>query len=134
MKVYDMTKDGWTLPDGDIEYKSGKVELELVEFLKPGENRVKGTVMAKRAVKLGANLGQKHAEAFLAKYDYWIPPEEVFRIPFPGTVWRDSDRRRRVPFIGWDVGRQFLGFGFLEDDWYSSPACRLLRPRSNVTT
>ena len=125
--VRDMTKEGWTLPDGDIEYRPGEVELEFCEFLKFGESWIKGTEMAKRAVKLGANLGQKHAEALLENQNL-IPPEfRHFYLTFPGTVWLDSSGDRHVPCLSWYGEQCSLLFHWLEFDWRSRD--RLLRPR-----
>lgn len=110
--VRDMTKEGWTL-ESDVEYQPGKVEVELAEFLKPGEARITGYEMAKRAKEIGANFGQKHAEVFLANYERWIPPEGVFHITFPGTVWRDSFGGRSVPCLGWNGEQWHLRFSWL---------------------
>ncbi|OGY62464.1 MAG: hypothetical protein A2745_03270 [Candidatus Harrisonbacteria bacterium RIFCSPHIGHO2_01_FULL_44_13] len=125
--VRDMTKEGWTLPDGDIKYQPGEVELELVSFLKDGENSIQGYEMARRAQKMGANLGQKHAEAFLAKYGRWAPPEGVYYITFPGTVWQVGGGSRHIPYLLWSGGRWYLRFGWLESDWDSGDRLLCLR-------
>lgn len=125
--VRDMTKEGWKLVS-DIQYQSGKVELELMEFLKSGESRIEWKKMARRAVKLNANFGQKHAEAFLAKYERWTPPEGVDCIIFPGTVFRQGSLRSRfVSCLYWYDGRWHLSFYWPGSGWYSS--VRLLRSR-----
>lgn len=124
--VYDKTKDGWTKVS-DVEYRPGEVELELCEFLKPGETSVNGEEMVRRAIKMSADYGQKHAEAFLAKYERWAPPEGIYYIAFPGTVWRGSSGGRSVPYLGWRGGRWCLSFGWLRLGWLDDD--RLLRAR-----
>lgn len=122
--VYDKTKDGWTLIS-DVGFQLG--EVELVEFLKPGESNVKGNVMADRAKELGANLGQKHAE-WLEKNQDRIPVKfRQFYLIFPGTVWQGPDGNRGVPRLSWYGDRWRLGFYGLGSGWYSSD--RLLRLR-----
>ncbi|GEM_PF-2137483 len=123
--IYDKTKDGWTLPDGDIQYEAGEVMFELTEFLKSSESWVKGTVMADRAKELGANPGQKHAE-WLEEHQDRIPEEfRKFHLIFPGTLWRDARGDRSVPCLGWGGGRWCLYFFWLGGGWHSGG--RLLR-------
>lgn len=124
--VYDKRKEGWKLKK-DVKCQSGKVKLELAEILKSGEVWVKGTVMARRAKKMRANLGQRHLEAFLAKYERWTPPEGVSCITFPGTVWQDSRGGRYVPCLHWSGGQWYLCFNWLGSAWGSGG--RLLRLR-----
>ncbi len=123
----DMKQEfGWGLIS-DIMYKEAEVKLELCEFLEPGETSVRGKIMAERAVKLGANLGQKHAETLL-KNQHLIPKEwRRFYLIFPGTVWQDSNGNRHVPYLNWSGKRWHLNFYWLEDDWNSRD--RLLSPR-----
>ncbi len=127
----DMRNEEWTLenPKSEFAGKAGPLTLELCEFLKPGEGSVNGEEMVRRAIKDGADLGQKHAEAFLAKYERWAPPEGVYYIAFPGTIWRSQGGDRRVPFLDWDGDRWSLGFGWLGGGW--SGCGRLLRPRKS---
>lgn len=121
----DMTRDGWTL-ESDLEYRAGEATLDLAEFLRSGESTVRGTVMAERAKKLGADLGQKHAEILLAN-QHLIPKEwRGYYLVFPGTVWRGSNGHRYVPYLLWNGERWFLDFDWLEFDWFSG--VRLLRP------
>lgn len=122
----DMRKEGWTL-ESDVECLAGSLTLELCGFLKPGESSVNGEEMVRRAIKDGADLGQKHTEAFLAKYERWAPPEGVYYIAFPGTIWRNQDGDRVVPYLSWDGGRWSLSFDWLDDEWCDG--VRLLRPR-----
>ncbi|OGY63591.1 MAG: hypothetical protein A3I24_01455 [Candidatus Harrisonbacteria bacterium RIFCSPLOWO2_02_FULL_41_13b] len=128
--LQDMTQEGWELLK-DVKYEAGEVQLELKEFLKPGETSVKGDVMAERAIELNANLGQKHAE-YLLENQHLIPVEfRKFYLTFPGTVWQVSDGRF-VPYLYWRGERWFLNFFWLERDWdglgrllsLRKPACR----------
>lgn len=120
--LYDKTKEGWTLIS-DVGFQSG--EIELVEFLKPGEDQVDGTVMADRAKELNANLGQKYAEWMLEHQDRIPAKFRQFYLSFPGTVWRGSGGDRIVPFLYWDGDQWYLSFSWR--DWYSDD--RLLRLR-----
>ena len=125
----DMRKEGWKLEDPTSEFagEAGPLTLELCEFLESGESCISGEEMVRRAIGKGAALGQKHAEAFLKKYERWVPPKGVRYIALPGTILRDSDGDRLVPCLCWDGGRWWLGFDWLENDWRGSD--RLLRPR-----
>ena len=76
--------------------------------------------------KLGADFGQKHAEALLEN-QHLIPKEwRGYYLVFPGTVWQDSSGDRDVPCLYWDGGRWRLNFLWLGHDWGSDG--RLLRP------
>lgn len=120
-------ESGWELISDNTTYEAGEVKLELCEFLGSGENSVRGTTMAERALKLGANLGQKHAEAFLEN-QHLIPKEwRRFYLIFPGTVWLGSRGSRRVPCLHWLGGPWCLSFLWLGGGWGSGG--RLLRPR-----
>lgn len=123
----DMAKeDKWKL-ESDLEYEAGEVTLELVKFLKPGENWVKGTVMAERSKELGANLGQKHAEALLEN-QHLIPEKwRKYYLVFPGSVWQRRDGDRTVSYLHWSGEQWCLDFYWLDDDFYSD--YRVLRPR-----
>lgn len=124
--VYDKTKDGWKLVS-DLKYEAGEMELELVEILKSGETSIRGDEMAKRAIELDANSGQKHAE-FILKHQDLIPKEwRSSYITFPGTVWQDSDGDRYIPCLDWRGECWFLYFFWLESDWDSND--RILRLR-----
>ena len=127
--VRDMTNEkGWELKE-DVSESSiiSIADLELVPILNDGENSVSGKEMMKRAKKLNAMLGQRHAEYFL-EHQEEIP--EVFRnyyLTFPETVWQDGGGDRRVPCLSWSGGQWYLSFSWLEDDWGSHD--RLLRSR-----
>jgi hypothetical protein len=127
----DMRKEGWKL----IEDVGGLGEviitdLEIISFLREGEKSVSGEVMRQRAVKLGANLGQRQAEYLLEHQDE-IPREfRKYYLVFPGTLWRASDGSLVVPYLSWDDGRWYLRFHWLRGDWHSHD--RLLRPRKQA--
>ena len=124
----DMRKEGWDLVEdvGD----PGEIliaNLEIVSFLREGEGSISGDVMRQRAVELGANLGQRHAE-FLLEHQQEIPKEfRKFYLVFPGTFWRDSRGSLHVPYLGWGGVRWVLRLHWLEDAW--GLIDRLLRPR-----
>jgi hypothetical protein len=125
---YDMRLKGLRF-ESDIEYRAGAVMLELVEFLKAGETWISGAEMATRAKEIGANLGQKHAEALLEN-QHLIPGEwRHFYLAFPGTVWRDSCGLPRFPYLTRRGQSWVLETFWLGDVWHLS--VRLLRPRMN---
>lgn len=125
----DMTKKGWTLAE-DTREPWPISNLELVPFLKEGDNRISGKEMVRRSrEELNANLGQRHAE-FLLEHREEIPKEfRDYFLCFSGTIWRDCSGRRCVPYLYWRISKQWwgLGFGWLVDGF--SVHCRLLRPR-----
>ncbi len=127
--VRDMTslamRCGWKLVS-DAQYKAGKVEL--IGFLRPREISVCGVEVANRAIRLNANPGQRHLEAFLAKYERWAPPKCVDYIAFPGTVWQNEDRLRSVLTLCWNGERWHLDLVRLDGGW--RPRGCLLRPCS----
>ncbi|OHA52037.1 MAG: hypothetical protein A3A97_00615 [Candidatus Terrybacteria bacterium RIFCSPLOWO2_01_FULL_40_23] len=125
----DMAKEtGWTLLEDVSEPSEIAISsLELVTFLNRGESHVSGDTLRNRAKENGANFGQRQAEYLLERQDE-IPKEwRDFYLVFPGTVWRDSRGRRRVPSLNWIGGRWFLDFRWLDYDWDSVD--RLVRPR-----
>lgn len=107
----------------------GTLELEIIELLEPNETRISGEEMCRRAKAKQADLGLRHAQAFLAKYR-----EEGFGLPagtyitFPGTVVIDRRGSRRVPYLYWLGGVWSLFWDWLERDW--SRYGRLVRPRA----
>lgn len=127
--VYDKTKDGWTLIS-DVGFQLG--EVELVEFLKPGENSVGGNVMADRAKELGANLGQKNAEWLEQNQDRIPAKFRQFYLVFPGTVWQGPYGDRCVPYLCWVGGRWRLSLGRLKRGWRSSDRLLRLRHRTSA--
>ena len=111
--------------DSDQSLKAGEVELELCQVLHAGETRVDGDEMVRRAIKMGADKGEKHANAFLAQYKNWAPPKGVRYITFPGAVWQDGLGYPCVPYLAWDGDEWCLGFNWLGDGWNDGD--RLLR-------
>lgn len=95
----DRRAEGWELiEDTPLE---GNPELELREFLEPGEAYVTGDVMFGRAEKLGNRAGQQHAEHLLA-LQRKIPVEwRHFYLVFPGTKWRSLGGFLNVPYLFW---------------------------------
>lgn len=126
--VNDKTKDGWILLEHASRRITSAQNLELVSFLKRGENSIGGEEMVRRArVELDANYGQEDAEWLLDHQDE-IPVEfRKYYLVFTGTVWRDSLGRRLVPYLVWDGGGWCLRFGWLAFGWRSDD--RLVRLR-----
>jgi hypothetical protein len=119
--TYDRRKDGWELvedvgfaPPFDIS------KMELVSFLKNGENYINGEEMVRRGrTELKVNLGQRHAE-YLLEHQNEIPKEfRKFYPVFTGTIWRCPDGNRRVACLYWDGRQWVLSFRWLGDDWRS---------------
>ena len=116
----DKIKDGWTLIEdvsepGEISISS----LELLSFLKSGESFVSGNTMADCAKENGANLGQRQAE-YLLSHQEDIPQEwRQYYLVFLGTVWRDADGYRFVPFLCRYGGQWRLLFAWLDGDWFA---------------
>ncbi|MEK7537295.1 MAG: hypothetical protein AAB584_02540 [Patescibacteria group bacterium] len=80
--------EGWELVE-DATSPVGTLELELSEFLKQGEDSVKGKVMRERAKKSGPMmLGERHARALFEKQERIPEAWRKFYLVFPGTVWR----------------------------------------------
>lgn len=117
---YDKTKDGWTLLE-DLPRRDLTVSrLELVSFLKKGEDRINGEVMKKRAEETDSNFSQHDAE-FLLKNQKDIPKKfRDFYLVFPGTVWQNPRGDRHVACLYWDGARWYLNFDWLDSGWRSS--------------
>jgi hypothetical protein len=108
--------EGWELVDGSAG-PTGTLELELAEFLKQGEDYVKGDVMLERAKKSGPMLGERQARALFEQQERIPETWRKFYLVFPRTVWRDRGGRLMVPYLGW-YGRgwrlhfDWLGYDF----------------------
>lgn len=124
----DMRKESWKLLEDAPRRITSVKDIELVPFLKKNEKSIKGEELVLRARgELNADYGQHDAEYLLEHQDE-IPAEfRKYYLVFTKTIWRDSDGRRRVPYLGFDGGHWYLRFLWLEDD-YSSHV-RLVRPR-----
>ena len=110
--------EGWELVDNDPN-PVGTLELELSEFLEPGEKYVEGDVMRDRAKKSGLMLGEQHARALLEQQECIPEAWRKFYLVFPGTVWRGRGGGLSVPYLYWYGGRWDLGFGWLGGGWVS---------------
>lgn len=110
----DMTKKGWTVVGDVSDPESISVDaLELIAFLKKGEQWISGGEMLARARELGTMLGQPHAE-FLLDHQAEIPKEwQEHHIVFPGTVWHDPDGLLSVPSLYWRGGQWHFVFDWL---------------------
>lgn len=124
---FNKVKDGWTLL-GDTTAPTLPVsDLELVSFLKRGENRISEEEMRERAKEMRADLGQREAEHLLDHQDEIPVSWREFDLIFPGTLWRDSFGGLSVPYLGWFGDRWGLCLSWLDRDWDS--VGRLVRPR-----
>ena len=120
--INDKRKYGWDLLEDTPIEGEGSQELEFVEFLRDGEDYVKGDVMFERAVELGNRAGQQHAERLLAQQKS-IPNElRKFHLVFPGTKWRDSGGHPGYLFVPCLNGSGYmweLSWYWLGDVWNS---------------
>ena len=126
--LYDRRSDGLILVE-DVPRRITSVrDLELLPFLKDGENSVNGEEMVLRARgDLNANFGQHDAEWVYAHQHEISPEFRKYCLVFPGSVWGGSGRNRCVPYLYWDGERWVLRFSWLGYGFGSSD--RLVRPR-----
>ncbi len=89
----------------DVTEPTGTIELEIIKALKPNETSISGEEIRRRARANQANLGLRHAQAFLTKYR-----NEGFGLPngtyitFPGTIGLDANGSLYVPVLEWGTG------------------------------
>src|SRR3990167_11517578 len=112
-------EDGWKLLEDVPFNESDLKDLELVEFLKDGEDKIKGEEMRKRAKELNANLGQSHAEYLMEHFELLPDKAKNYRLIFSGTVWQVGGGYRSIPYLSWSGGRGDLVFDWFELDWNS---------------
>lgn len=91
-------------------------KLRLISFLKDKEPSINRNEMRKRAVELGGNLGFGDAERLLAEQQNISTHFRDFIIPFPGTLWRDSEGYLRVACLYWNkvMACWFMDFYWLD--------------------
>lgn len=123
----DMTKEGWELLEDVGGEPIPASKLELVPFLKEGEEYIKGEELVRRArEELNANLGQRQVEHLLERQEE-IPEEwREYYLVFTGTIWCDRGGPRYVPCLYWYGGRWYLYFRWLDRGF--DRLGRLLRP------
>jgi hypothetical protein len=143
--VEDMKKHaGWRLcrdEKGPTELQVG--ELELVPFLKKGEEYVHGETLRSRAAQLKADqLGQRHAEA-LCGLNGPVPQlpakweEEQYILVFLGTWWEDNEHERKVVYLSGYNGVWQTSFVKLnipnpyDASHFFDSRCRLVRVREH---
>lgn len=117
----DMRKEGWKLLENVGRRINSISDLELVSFLKSGEDYINGEEMLRRARELDANYSQEDAE-WLLEHQNEIPVEmRKYYIVFTGTVWQGSYGYLRVPCLYWFENDRCwcLNFPWLGDGWYS---------------
>ena len=115
--VEDMKKHaGWRLSrdeEGPTELRLE--DIELVEFLKKGEEYVHGETLRSRAAQLKADeLGQRHAEA-LCGLNGPVPQlpaewEEKYLLVFLGTRWEDTEHECKVVYLSGYKGEWRVNF------------------------
>jgi len=103
-----------------VVFRIGNINLELVDFFKPGEHLVEGDEVIQRAKALGADLGEELAEELLENKD--CIPEEIgeFDIVFPGTIRQIEFSERKIKVIPYlhKQGRNWVkGLGGVQYDW-----------------
>jgi hypothetical protein len=127
--VHDMTKEGWTLlEDVGDPWPISNPPPDFVPFLRDSDGGyISGEEMATRAVSLNVNFGQRRAEYYLKHQDEIPECFQVCVLVFPGTVWRDRDGNRYVPYLYWFGERWHSSFYRLVYGFRS--LCRLVRPR-----
>lgn len=124
--------EDWELKE-DVKTPQGELELDIFEFLRPGEEYIKGETMRERAKELGAVLGERHARTLLERQDELPEEWREFYLVFPGTVWRYRDGFLLVPCLYWDGGRWDLVFGWLEGGWLSDARIVSLRKSTSAS-
>jgi hypothetical protein len=102
-------------------------QLELVCFLKKGENYINGKELIERAKQLEANLGRRQAkhlmerEKEILKKEWWH-----YDIVFTGTIWVDRRGRHRVLYLYCQGQHWYSDFRQLNGNFFEY---RLPRPR-----
>lgn len=119
----DMTRAGWRLIEDTREPEEFKVaDLELISFTDKKEGHISSEEMRKQAKKLGASLGQYHAE-YILEHQEDIPEEYRCKCPpFPGTLWSDPRECLHMPFLKWEEEEKKWHMYFIEfscgwDQW-----------------
>lgn len=98
--VRDMRKEGWTLLEHAPRRIASVADLELVPFLKSGENYIGGEELVLRArMELDANYGQEDAEWLLQHQGEISVEFRQFYLVLTATVWRDASGDRSVPCL-----------------------------------
>lgn len=96
----------------DYKFKAGKHTLNLVKFLRTGENEITGKALIRRAKKLGV-CGQKHMEVMYQNKNLIPKSWRKFILIFPGTIWQEQDTKdyfmTTLSYIrSWQVGDTFI--------------------------
>ena len=129
--TYDKTKNGWKLIENAVQSTPIDIKKFVLVFSpRGGENYINGEEMLRCSIEMKCNFGQDVAEYFFAHQDQ-IPAEfRNYYLVFPGTVWRDMDELRLVPYLGWDGDQWRLDFGWPGLNLFDN--YRLLRPRKTA--
>jgi hypothetical protein len=150
----DMTREGWRLVDDVKNVREISIpNLSILPLPRRNPREivdsdggvyvrvapVSGAKMRSFAKEKGADFGQRHAE-YMLEHAKDIPRWwRRYAIIFPGTVWRDSERKLRVPRLWYEVtdfstgtGAWRLDFLPLAGNWarHEGDQTRLLRPRT----
>ncbi|MDO8743080.1 MAG: hypothetical protein Q7J30_00765 [Candidatus Azambacteria bacterium] len=107
-------------------FEIGNTKFEVVDFFKPNESFVEGTVMLKRAKEVGATLKYMTVQRLL-RNKHRIPEElKKFDIVLPGTVrCFGKNKVKVISYICNKGGSWVEGIGGVKYDW--GERARLLR-------
>ncbi|MFH1656874.1 MAG: hypothetical protein ABH919_00150 [bacterium] len=99
-------------------FQAGDVRFELVDFFEPNENFVEGTVMLRRARKIGVKLKKKMAKKLLEN-KHLIPGElGEFDIVLAGVKVKFGMREiKMIPYIHKLGNNWVTGYGGVRYDW-----------------
>lgn len=122
---FDKTLAGWELLEDVEPTVVDAAKLELVAFLREDESSTNGEELARRAIELKANLGQRDAERLLESQHLIPVGWRGNTLVFPGTKWRHPDGYRLVLYLDWRGEQWRPNFSRLELAWL--PYDRLVR-------
>ncbi len=107
-------------------------ELELVDFLQPGERPISNTEeFIQRAIVEQAYLGQAHAQLLMEHAGHLLRDWQRFNLPLPGTQWRTMNDNIRIPILRYDRHKKLWSIDFQRLNGRSfGKECRLLRRRT----
>src|SRR3989338_4120264 len=114
-----------------VEAEEGGFEISAREFIKEDDNGCcGGEEMLKRAKKLGASSGLRHLEAMLREQEK-IPVKLRKFVLVSTEVWQSTDGSRLVWCLYWGGERCYLGYRWLEVDFFSFSRLVASRPLSS---
>lgn len=115
----DLLQEGWEVAE-NIEGEPVPIsQLELVSFLKHGENSVSGEEMRRRAKEMGASHGLRQGRRFLKEQEEAPREWRKYYVPLAGALVQTPFGLLCVPYLYWRGGRWELDFDRLGGDWSS---------------